>query len=46
MTEPHVGSSKDQIAQAVLDTQLDTTPANAFVTAAVEKCCPPLDHAG
>ena len=44
MTEPHVGYSKDQIAQAVLDTQLDTTPANAVVIDAVEKFCPPLDH--
>ena len=24
VTEPHVGCSKDQIAQAVLDTELDT----------------------
>ena len=44
MTEPHVGYSKDQIAQAVLDTELDTTPANAVVIDAVEKFCPPLDH--
>ena len=35
MTEPHVGYSKDQIAQAVLDTELDTTPANAVVIDAV-----------
>ena len=44
VTEPHVGYSKDQIAQAVLDTELDTTPANAVVIDAVEKFCPPLDH--
>ena len=44
MTEPHVGYSKDQAAQAVLDTELDTTPANAVVIDAVEKFCPPLDH--
>ena len=44
MTEPHVGYSKDQIAQAVLDTELDTTPANAVVIDAVEKFCPPFDH--
>ena len=46
MTEPHVGYSKDQIAQAVLDTELDTTPANAVVIDAVEKFCPPSDHRG
>ena len=46
MTEPHVGYSKDQIAQAVLDTELDTTPANAVVIDAVEKFCPPFDHCG
>ena len=44
MTEPHVGYSKDQIAQAVLDTELDTTPANAFVIDAVEKFCPRFDQ--
>ena len=44
VTEPHVGYSKDQIAQALLDTELDTTPANAVVIDAVEKFCPPLDH--
>ena len=44
MTEPHVGYSKDQIAQAVRDTERDTTPANAVVIDAVEKFCPPLDH--
>ena len=44
MTEPHVGYSKDQIAQAVLDTELDTTPANAVVIDAVETFCPPFDH--
>ena len=46
MTEPHVGYSKDQIAQAVLDTELDTTPANAVVIAAVEKFWPRFDHSG
>ena len=44
MTEPHDGYSKDQIAQAVLDTELDPTPANAVVIDAVEKFCPPFDH--
>jgi hypothetical protein len=44
VTEPHVGYSKDQIAHAVLATELDTTPANAVVIDAVEKFCPPLDH--
>ena len=44
MTEPHVGYSKDQIAQAVLDTELDTTPANAVVIDAVEKFRRPVDH--
>ena len=37
MTEPHVGYSKDQAAQAVLDTELDTTPANAVVIDAVAR---------
>ena len=46
MTEPHVGYSKDQIAQAVLDTELDTTPANAVVIDAVEKFCPPSTTRG
>ncbi len=46
MTEPYVGYSKDQIAQAVLDTELDTTHANAFVIDAVEKYCSQLDHRG
>ena len=46
MTEPHVGSSKDQIAQAVLDTELDTTPANAVVIDAVAKFCPQSDQRG
>ena len=46
MTEPHVGCSKDQIAQAVVDTELDTTPANAVVIDAVEKFCPQFDHRG
>ena len=31
VTEPHVWCTKDQIAQAVLDTELDTTPTNAVV---------------
>ena len=44
MTEPHVGYSKDQIAHAALDTELDTTPANGVVMDAVETFCPPLDH--
>ena len=44
MTEPHVGYSKDQIAQAVLDTELDTTPANAVVIDAVETLRRPVDH--
>ena len=46
MTEPHVGCSKDQIAQAVLDTELDTTPTNAVVIDAVEKFCRPVDQRG
>jgi hypothetical protein len=46
VTEPHVGYSKDQIAQAVLDTELDTTPANAVVIDAVEKFRRPVDHRG
>ena len=46
MTEPHVGCSKDQIAQAALDTELDTTPANAVVIDAVAKFCPPSDQRG
>ncbi len=44
MTEPHVGYSKNQIAQAVLDTELDTTPTNAVVIDAVEKFRRPADH--
>ena len=44
MTEPHVGYSKDQIAQAVLDTELDTTPANAVVIDAVARFRRPVDH--
>jgi hypothetical protein len=44
VTEPHVGYSKDQIAQAVLDTELDTTPTNAVVIDAVEKFRRPVDH--
>ena len=46
MTEPHVGYSKDQIAQAVLDTELDTTPANAVVIDAVARFCPQSDQRG
>ena len=41
MTETHFGSSKNQIAHAV---PLDTTHANAFVTAGVEKCWSRFDH--
>ena len=44
MTEPHVWCNKDQIAQAVLDTELDTTPANAVVIDAVETFRRPVDH--
>ena len=43
VTEPHFGSSKDQIAHAV---SLDTNHANAFVTAGVEKCWSQFDHCG
>ena len=46
MTEPHVGYSKDQIAQAVLDTELDTTPANAVVIDAVARFRPRSDQRG
>ena len=46
MTEPHVGCSKDQIAQAVLDTELDTTPTNAVVIDAVARFCPQSDQRG
>ena len=46
MTEPHVGYSKDQIAQAALDTELDTTPANAVAIDAVAKFCPQFDQRG
>ena len=46
MTEPHVGYSKDQIAQAVLDTELDATPANAVVIDAVARFCPQSDQHG
>ena len=46
MTEPHVGYSKNQIAQAVLATELQTTPANAVVIDAVAKFCPPSDQRG
>ncbi len=45
MTE-HVGCSKDQIAQAVLDTELDTTPANTVVIDAVARFCPQSDQRG
>ena len=44
MTEPHVGSSKDQIARAVLDTKRDTNPTNAVVIDAVETFRRPIDH--
>ena len=44
MTEPHDGYSKYQIAQAVVNTELDTTPANAVVIDAVEKFRRPVDH--
>ena len=43
MTEPHLGSSKNQITHAVL---LDTTPANGFVAAGVETCWSRFDHCG
>ena len=46
MTEPHVGYSKDQIAQAVLDTELDTTPTTAVVIDAVARFCPQSDQRG
>ena len=46
MTEPHVGCSKDQIAQAVVDTELATTPANAVVIDAVARFCPQSDQRG
>jgi hypothetical protein len=46
VTEPHVGYSKDQIAQALLDTELDTTPANAVVIDAVARFCPQSDQRG
>ena len=42
MTEPHVECSKDQIAQAVLD----TTATNAVVIDAVQKFCPQSDQCG
>ena len=44
VTEPHVGSSKDQIARAVLDTKRDTNPTNAVVIDAVETFRRPIDH--
>jgi hypothetical protein len=44
VTEPHVGYSKYQIAQAVVDTERDTTPANAVVIDAVAKFRRPVDH--
>ena len=46
MTEPHVLYSRNQIAQAALHTELDTTPANAVVIDAVAKFCPPSDQCG
>ncbi len=46
MTEPHVGCSKNQIAQAVLDTELDTTPANAVVIDAVARFRRQCDQRG
>ena len=46
MTEPHLGCSKDQIAQAVLDTELDTTPANAVVIDAVPRFYQRSDQRG
>jgi len=46
VTEPHVGCSKDQIAQAVVDTELATTPANAVVIDAVARFCPQSDQRG
>ena len=46
MTEPQVGCSKNQIAQAVLDTELDTTPANAVVIDAVARFRPQSDQRG
>jgi hypothetical protein len=44
VTEPHVGRSEDQIAQAMLDTELDITPATAVVIDAVAKFRRPVDH--
>ncbi len=44
MTQPHVGYSKNQIAQAVPDTELHTTPTNAVVIDAVAKFRPPSDQ--
>ena len=41
MTETHLGSNKNQTAHAV---SLDTTHANGFVTAGVEKCWSRFDH--
>ena len=46
MTEPHIGYSKDQIAQALRDTERDTTPANAVVIDAVARFCPQSDQHG
>ena len=43
MTEPHVGYSKNQIAQAV---SLDTDHANAVVIDAVARFCPQSDQRG
>ena len=46
MTEPHVGYSKNQIAQAVLATELHTTPANGVIIDAVARFCPQSDQRG
>jgi hypothetical protein len=46
VTEPHVGCSKNQIAQAVLDTERDTTPANAVVIDAVARFRRQCDQRG
>lgn len=41
MTEPHVGNGGNRIATVVA---LDTTHANGFVAAGVEKCWSRFDH--
>jgi hypothetical protein len=46
VTETHVGCSTDQIAQAELDTELNTTPANAVIIDAVARFCPQSDQLG